>query len=118
MLLEGSCVDLFINRTSEALKQGDSSVALTSGEKTELGGLRPEHRRELNDPEGVNLLRYSELRQMYLHDTLALRQIDVFDPRSVYSGKRDEYADAINSGNDEKEKELKAWFEKHGYNSL
>ena len=79
--------------------------------------LSDEHMSELNGfctvPQELRQARYAALREQYSDKPYALEQIDVFDASSPYGIARQEYVDAIKSGNTERERELVAWFGEH-----
>jgi hypothetical protein len=56
---------------------------------------------------------YGEMREWYKDDPVALQQIDVYDPSTEYHDKFREYRDALLSGDEDKQKELEAWFKEH-----
>lgn len=74
--------------------------------------LSPTHHGQLNRISCPPEL-YGEMREWYAGDGIALRQIDKYDPGSPYSSKWKKYRDAIEAGDEDKQKELEAWFEEH-----
>lgn len=85
-----------------------------------LAGLKPKHHGELNKtalvyPGGEKAYnqRVEQLRSEYAGDKVALQQIDVYDGRTEYHDKLQEFIQAIKSKDSKKEAELQAWFDKN-----
>lgn len=55
----------------------------------------------------------ANLRVKYQEDQLAIEQIDIFDPNSLFQIKNDEWILALRNEDLEKIEELKLWFEEY-----
>lgn len=83
------------------------------------GGLSLEDHNLLNDafrkdhPQIIQ-----KMRKKYAHDQRALKQIDAYDPDSLYSKKIKEIYDAALRKDEVEAERLKEWFRINGYDDL
>ena len=86
--------------------------------KKALVGLSAEDHRRLNSwgwQRKSTAKDYERIRQEYVGDERAQRQIDVYGGSEEYHQKLREYRDALRTDDDSTASRLEAWFRAHGY---
>lgn len=85
-----------------------------------MAGITREEHGDLNIPSEVypggreaKVRRMEQLRRQYRDDPIALQQIDRYDINSPYGRMLKKYREALHSGDEQKQAELDAWFQKN-----